>query len=164
MSTRMNIVELADQLIANAQTAKTASAASGVETAAVAVSHPVALLLKSAAAALRATPDSVTDTSLEAVEKLAMSLSGGGAGGQAPSMGAIKGSTPPALPGLHTSNMGVTAGTGGAAPVNKIATELRKIAAIVRAQPLEAAAVDAEKIAHTLNAACGLQHLAEGLR
>lgn len=162
MSARVNIVELADQLIASAQATKTASAATAA--APVPVSHPVALLLKQAAATLRATPDAMSDTSMSEVAKLAMSLSGGGTGAQAQTMGAVKGTTAPALPGLHTSNLGVTAGTGGAAPVNKIATELRKIAAIVRTQPLEAVANDAEKVAHTLNAACGLQHLAEGLR
>ena len=161
MAVRVNIVELADQLIASAQATKTAAAADTV--APVAVVHPVAVLLKQAADALRTAPSAPVGTSIEAVEKLAMAL-GGNTGAQTAASGAMKGATPPALPGLQTSNMGLTAGTGGSAPVNKIATELRKIASIVRAQPAEAAADDAEKVAHTLNAACGLQHLAEGLR
>lgn len=161
MAVRVNIVELADQLIASAQATKTAAAADAV--APVAVVHPVAVLLKQAADALRTTPNAPAGTSIEAVEKLAMAL-GGNTGAQTAASGAMKGATPPALPGLQTSNMGLTAGTGGSAPVNKIAAELRKVASIFRAQPVEAAADDAEKVAHTLNAACGLQHLAEGLR
>lgn len=161
MAVRVNIVELADQLIASAQATKTAAAADTV--APVAVVHPVAVLLKQAADALRTTPNAPAGTSIEAVEKLAMAL-GGNTGAQTAASGAMKGATPPALPGLQTSNMGLTAGTGGSAPVNKIAAELRKVASIFRAQPVEAAADDAEKVAHTLNAACGLQHLAEGLR
>lgn len=160
MAVRVNIVELADQLIANAQASKTASEADAVPVATV--SHPVALLLKSAAAALRAQPDEIPVTSINEVQKLAMAL-GGNTGAQSSVSGTGKLSTPPALPGLQTSNMGLTAGAGGSAPVNKIATELRKLASIVRTQT-PATTTDNTTAAHVLNAACGLQHLAEGFR
>ena len=162
MRNGMSVVDLADSLLASVQQSKTASDAS-VISAPVTAAHPVALLLKRAAAALRQAPELPEVTPLEAVEKLAMALSGT-TGAHSAASGATLAAKPPTLPGLRTSNMGITAGTGGAAPVTKVGAELRKVASLVRERAHAAPTNQTHTAAHVLNAASGLHHLAEGLR
>ncbi len=156
----MSIIALAEGLIAEATTQRTKSAA--VE-APVSV-HPVALRLKEAAERLRNTPD-IDDLTLESVAKLAAALQPG-TGAQTPGAGAGFGSTEPAptLPALKTTNLGVTAGSGGAPPAMKLAAEIRKLAADLRASDTVTSREIAMKTAHILNAARGLHYLREGLR
>lgn len=156
----MSILALAEGLIAEATSQRTKSAA---EAAPVAV-HPVALRLKEAAERLRSIPD-LDDVTLESVAKLAAALQPG-TGAQTPGAGAGFGSTEPAptLPALKTTNLGVTAGSGGAPPAMKVASEIRKLAAELRASEAVTAKEIAMKTAHVLNAARGLHYLREGLR
>lgn len=157
----MDIVALAEGLIAEATAQRTTKSAAAVPPAAM---HPVALRLKAAAERLRATPD-IDDVTLESVAKLAAALQPG-TGAQTPSAGAGFGSTQPAptLPALKTTNLGATAGSGGVPAAMKVAEELRKLAADLRATDAMNAKEMEVKTAHVLNAARGLHYLREGLR
>lgn len=158
MSRFANIAHLAEQLVAEAlATPKTASATVSHKPA-----HPVAVLLKQAAATLRETLD-IDDVSLEAVQKFAAALQPG-TGAQSPNTGAGVGANPsaPTLPSLRTTNLGVTAGSGGAPPSMKIASELRRMASELRVSETDTPAQTESKVAHILNAARGLHYLREG--
>lgn len=157
----MDIVALAEGLIAEATSTQRTKSAAVVAPAAV---HPVALRLKEAAERLRNAPD-VDDVTLESVAKLAAALQPG-TGAQTPGAGAGFGSTEPAptIPALKTTNLGVTAGSGGAPAAMKVASEIRKIAADLRASDTVTGQEIAMKTAHVLNAARGLHYLREGLR
>ncbi len=157
----MDIVALAEGLIAEANSAQRTKSAAVVAPVAV---HPVALRLKEAAERLRNAPD-VDDVTLESVAKLAAALQPG-TGAQTPGAGAGFGSTEPAptIPALKTTNLGVTAGSGGAPAAMKVASEIRKIAADLRASDTVTGQEIAVKTAHVLNAARGLHYLREGLR
>lgn len=154
----MSIADLAEELMAEAPRLgeKTASAAPVAK-------HPVAALLKQAARDLRALPDDAP-VSLAAVQKLAMALQPG-TGAQSPGAGAGAASAMSAakLPSLQTSNLGATAGSGGAPP-SKIASELRSFAASLREHAATSETENALKVAHVLRAARGLHYLNEGLR
>lgn len=167
MAGRGNIVELADRLVAEATAAAVKTASAPATPAEPSVLHPVAAFLKKAAAQLRSIPDEPS-VSLDAVEKIAMSL-GGSTAKSGLNAGAAGGSgvqiTAPSLPGLKSSNLGVTAGGGGAAPSSvKVAAELRKVAAELRATPDADTSTGHSKAAHVLNAASGLHHLFQGIR
>ena len=121
-----DIIALADRLVAEATTVKTAAAQSAPETAEQA--HPLVMALKQAAAALRDRPDMLEDD-LQAVEKVAAALQPV-TGAQAPATGTTAqkpsllrsivnnvtdaASTAAGGAVLRPSNLGVVAGTGGA--------------------------------------------------
>lgn len=154
MANPTNIVELAERLIIEAtERPKVASVA-----APVVEKHPIVAMLKKVAEELRSTPDDESGDLAEA-QKLAAALQPG-TGAQSPGQSAgLLSATPPSLPALKTSNLGATAGAGGAPATSKIASELRSIASELRSSE----DVSGLKIAHVLNAACGLHHLREGL-
>jgi hypothetical protein len=125
-----------------------------VKTAAAVDLHPLAASLKEAAAKLRAT-DEDAEISLDLIQKVAAAQIGTGA--QSPSSGAAAGASlaKPTLPALQTSNLGVTAGAGGAPPTLKVAADLRKLASDFRRRELV-------RSSHLLNAAKAVHYLREG--
>ena len=157
----MSIVAFAESLIAEATARQQKTAAAPATVAAP--SHPVAVLLKEAAAILRTIPDD-DEITVADVAKLAAAMQPG-TGAQSPGAGAGAGGNMPAptLPSLRTTNLGVTAGTGGAAPTAKIASEIRKLATALRESDQALTQENQKKAAHVLNAARGLHYLREGL-
>ena len=160
MSAGADILQLADDLIAEASAVKVA--ADAAPDAPARVEHPIVSMLKAAATRLRGIPDD-PEVKLADVQKVATTgLPGTGA--QSPSMGAGIKKTLGKSPALKTTNLGVTAGTGGAAPAAKIASDLRYVAARLREQG-DASTVETQtKAAHLLNAAVGLQLLGGPVR
>lgn len=162
MSAGADIEALASALVAKHRSDKTAavSASTSAPVASTAAENNTELVtaIRKCAEALRTLPEPQAVT-LDAVRKHA-SLAQPSTGAQAPSTGAsLGGSLPgPSLPSLKTTNLGVTAGSGGAAPAAKIASVLREYAAALRAyEPTS----NETKTAHVLNAAVGLQLLQE---
>lgn len=172
----VNIVALADRIIADAVASTKTAAVSDAPQAEPVLLHPVVVMLKQAAAAIRASGGNVSmaeraDVSLASVEKLASRVPGVGGGG----VGAGAGISLPSVssPALKTTNLGLKAGTGGASATSaattsaatKAASELRKIAHTIRQQDSLVSDSDEpnEKTAHVLNAARGLHRLLEGL-
>jgi hypothetical protein len=164
MSRQINIVALADQLVMEAKLAAVKTASAPATPAEPAILHPVAAFLKQAAAQLRAIPDEPS-VSLAVVEKVAMALGGKGSLNVGSTGGSDAQVAAPTLPGLKSTNLGVTAGGGGAAPsAVKAASEIRKVAAVLRTTPDMDTASGHSKAAHILNAASGLHHLFQGIR
>lgn len=165
------ILALADALVEHlASTEKVAATSEPVQPQVP--QHPVAAALKLAAAALRAVPDG--DVTLadvhERFSKIAV-FARPGTGAQAPGAGSGVGSAQPApsIPTLQTSNLGVTAGAGGAPMTMKAAhtplgNEIRKVAQHLRDSDATALAENAQRADHVLNAARGLCYLQAGLR
>ena len=146
MSRYESIADIAARL---AREAREASQTSKV--ASTAELHPLAEQLKEAAAKLRTSSDS-SAISLDLIQKVAAAQIGTGA--QSPSSGASLGASlpKPTLPSLQTTNLGVTAGAGGAPPTLKTASELRNLAGEFRRRELV-------RSAHLLKAATALEHL-----
>lgn len=142
----MDIIALAERLIDETRTVKTAAA---VVTEAPSL-HPVVRFLKQAAETLRSTPDEPSVT-LDAVAKLASAVTGGAVTGG----GSPAGIAAPKLPGLQASNLGATAGGGGTSgayvKAASVANTIRKVAADLRALGDEESSD--KTAAHVLNAA-----------
>lgn len=167
----VNIVALADRIIADAVASTKTAAVSDAPQAEPVLLHPVVVMLKQAAAAIRASGGNVSmpardGVSVASVEKLASRVPGVGTGA-AISLPSVS------SPALKTTNLGLKAGTGGASATSaattsaatKAASELRKIAHTIRQQDTFVSTDDEpnEKTAHVLNAARGLHRLLEGL-
>lgn len=161
MSKPVDIAELATRLVAQATSSTTKVAA-----APSALSTPAAQALKIAAAALRTLGDDAEDLTVLELLKTAAAR---GTGAQSPAQGAGVGSAmpPPTLPSLGTTNLGVTAGTGGAPPMPKIgsalSTALREAATHFRATAEKRAQENDVQASHVLNAATTLRYLLPGV-
>lgn len=147
----MDIIALAERLIDETRTVKTAAA---VVTEAPSL-HPVVRFLKQAAETLRSTPDEPSVT-LSAVAKLASAVTGGAVTGG----GSPAGIAAPKLPGLQASNLGATAGGGGtdgAYVKSAMVQTIRKVASDLRA--LGDGESSDKTAAHVLNAATAMSLL-----
>lgn len=145
MANPVNIYALADEIVTRLKTPRSVK---------VAHAEPVPPLiaeLRKVAAALRT--DALDGDALYAP---AVKLASTGAQAQGAGATAVQGLPPPTLPGLSTGNLGMTAGGGGALPEPKLAAELRRVAAQLRA---EDASDRATKVAHTTQAAAALKLL-----
>lgn len=167
-----SIIDLTNQLIESVRVSTTKTAAA-VETPAPREQLPIVTALKMAADALR--HDEISDATLSdvklAFEKAAM-FAQPGTGAQSPNAGGGVGSAQPTptLPALKTTNLGVTAGSGGAPLTMKAASEatplgdaLRKLAAQLREEDdtqQKKVAADAVSI---LKAATSLRYLQRGI-
>lgn len=146
----MDIIALAERLIDETRTVKTAAAAPVTEAPSL---HPVVRFLKQAAETLRNTPDEPSVT-LDAVAKLASAVTKGAVTGG----GAPAGIAAPKLPGLQASNLGATAGGGGTdgayVKAASVAHTIRKVAADLRALGDDESSE--KTAAHVLNAATAM--------
>lgn len=151
MSKPLNIADLASALVqrASAGMPKVASAEPAR------AEHPVVAVLKQAADALRREPD--IDVSIASVQKIATALPGTTSMG--PNAASALNAGKPSVPSLKTTNLGVTAGGGGAGESLKTSSALRKLAQDLREQDVRAEQEETVKAAHVLNAAVGLRHL-----
>lgn len=143
MTSPLDIVALADALIERSRTATTTKIASAPAATPGEDASDLVVLLKQAAAVLRAA--SASDASLNDLLKVAQAAQRG-TGAQNPAAGGVSGGgqAAPTLGGLQTTGLGATAGVGGVLPAAKTASaarsvvseELRKIAAVIRTEGL----------------------------
>lgn len=154
----LDIVDLAESLLAD--THKGSVKVASADLLPNAPAHPVTQALKHAAEALRRAQDDALE--IADVQKVAQAMQPG-TGAQAPAAGGATTATPPKLPSLQTSNLGVVAGGGGAGESLKVGSEisqeLRKLAGSLRHLEDVAAHRKTVKAACVLSAVTGLQHL-----